>query len=77
MHCCLESTWTAKAYPPKLVMLDPKAGTLDPKAGVPDAPNKLPPELLEPNKLLPELAPKEPGLLLAPKPPDEQERMKH
>lgn len=55
--------------PPKPALLDPKAGALDPNAGVLAAPNKLPPELFEPNRLLLELAAKKPGLLLAPKPP--------
>lgn len=68
---------TAQTHPPKLVLLDPKAGTLDPKAGVLVAPNKLPPELFEPNKLLLELAPKKPGLLLAPKPPSEHNHSNH
>ena len=40
-------------------MLDPKDGVLEPNAGA----------LAAPNKLLLELAPKKPGLLLAPKLP--------
>ena len=53
-------------------MLDPKAGVLEPNAGVLGVPNKLPPELFEPNKLLLELAPENPGPLVAPKEPDKQ-----
>lgn len=64
---------TAQTHPPKPALLDPKAGALDPNAGVLAAPNKLPPELFEPNRLLLELAAKKPGLLLAPKPPDKHE----
>lgn len=51
-----------QAHPPNPGVLDPKAGALEPNAGVLDAPNKLPPEL----------APKNPGLLAAPKEPDKQ-----
>ena len=66
------SVCIAQPHPPNPGVLDPKAGVLRPNAGVLDAPNKLPPELFEPNKLLLELAPKNPGLLAAPKEPDKR-----
>ena len=59
---------------PNAGALDPNAGALDPKAGVLEAPNREPPELGVPKKLLLELAPNSDGVLLAPNAPPDKHR---